>query len=404
MIPISCPRTSALASVLCVLALSATPVRAQSLHDFVEAAVSRSPELVAVSGRRDNADARRSAAAAPTPGAPTLSGSYATDQLVRNRQQREAQIGISTPLWLPGESTASRRVAEAELSRSATQDAAIRLKLAGQVRDSLAEVALAQGDLAVAERRLRDATALEADIARRVRAREASEADALLAQAERVSAKADLRDRRTALAHARLDFESLTGRPPALFALDEPLGDPTQAGHPALGDARSAADVAAANQALTAIQVRENPELGLFARRSRDMFATNWNTSLGVELRVPLASQARNQPRQIAAQAEVTEAAAALASTERELRTHQQKARISYDNAIVQRDLARERARALAKQSTLVARAFQAGQAPLVDTIRARAQAFEAEAASARADIGIARARGRLNQALGVIP
>jgi len=323
---------------------------------------------------------------------------------VRNRQQREAQIGMSTPLWLPGEDTASRRVAGAEISRSEAQEAAIRLKLAGQVRDSLAEVALAQAELGVAERRLRDAAALEADVARRVRARELPETDALLARAERIAAEGDLRERRTALAHARLDFEGLTGRPPATAALDEPLGNASEAAHPAIGDAMGAAGVAAANRALTTIQVRENPEVGLFARRSRDMFASNWNTSVGVELRIPLATEARNQPRQIAAQAEVTEATALLVSTERELRTQQQKARITYDNAIVQRDLARERARALGQQTMLVARAFQAGQAPLADIIRARAQAFEAEAASARADIGIARARGRLNQALGVIP
>ena len=70
-----------------------------------------------------------------TPAPPALFGSYVTDQVLRNRQQREAQIAISTPIWLPGEGKASRRVADAEFSRSSAQAAWIKLKLAGQVRD-----------------------------------------------------------------------------------------------------------------------------------------------------------------------------------------------------------------------------------------------------------------------------
>ena len=185
----------ALASAILLFALLAAPASSQTLHDFVEAAAARNPDLAALTGRRDAIGARQSAADALTPGAPTFSGSYATDQVLRNRQQREAQIGISTPIWLPGEGTASRHVADAELSRSSAQAAAIKLKVAGQVRDSLAEFALAQAELAVAERRLRDARTLEGDVSRRARAREASEADVLLARAERIATDGELRDR-----------------------------------------------------------------------------------------------------------------------------------------------------------------------------------------------------------------
>ena len=137
--------------------------RAQTLHDFVAAAAARNPELASLQGRREAIGARQEAAGALTPGAPTVNGSYLTDQAIRNRNQREAQVGVSTPIWLPGEGTASRRLADAEFARVSPQAALLRLKVAGQVRDALDEFALAQAEVGVAERRLRDARALEGD-------------------------------------------------------------------------------------------------------------------------------------------------------------------------------------------------------------------------------------------------
>jgi cobalt-zinc-cadmium efflux system outer membrane protein len=394
----------AIASVLLIFTLTARPASSQTLHVFVEAAASRSPELAGLGGRQTVIGARQSSANLWTPAPPTVSGSYLTDQALRNRQQREAQIGISTPIWLPGEGTASRRVADAEMARSAAQIIVIKLKIAGQVRDSLAEFALAKAEASLAERRLRDARALEADVRRRSGVREASDADVLLAQAERITADSELRERRVALEQSKLDFESLTGMPPAVAALREPLAPDTTNPHPRIEEAKGAVDVARANRSLAGIQTRESPEIGLIARRNRDIYGTVFDNSIGVEVRIPLSTEARNGPRQAAAQAELTEATAGFSAVEREIALEQRKARLGYDNALVQRDLAVERAKVLTRQSGLVARGFQAGQTSLFDTIRARTLAYEAEIAGSRAEIGVAKARSRLNQAVGAVP
>ena len=397
-------RTGALASAALTFALFVTPASSQTLHDFVEAAVSRNPEVGGIAGRRDAISARQSAAGAWTPGAPTISGSYLTDQVIRNRRQREAQVGISTPVWLPGEGTASRRVADAELSRSHTQSAAIRLKIAGQVRESLADYALAQAEQSLAERRLKDARNLEADVTRRIGARESSEADLLLARAERIASDGELRERILALKQARLDFESLTGMAPVVAALKETAPDDTAAQHPRLDDAKGAMDVARANTSLASIQTRDSPEIGIFARNSRDTLGTVYNNSIGVELRIPLATEGRNAPRKAAANAELTEATLGLYATERDVVLEQKKARLAYENALAQRDLASDRKATLTRQVGLVSRSFQGGQISLFDTIRARLLAYEADTAASRAEIGVARARSRLNQAFGVMP
>ena len=394
----------AFASALLAFAISAAPASSQTLRDFVEAASSRNPELLGLNGRRNAINARQFAADAITPGAPTLTGSYLSDQVLRDRRQREAQIGISTPVWLLGEGTASRRVADAELTRSTAQTAAARLKIAGSVREGLAEFALAQAERGLAERRLRDAKSLEADVARKAAAREASEADVLLARAERLAADGELQERIVASKQSKLEFETLTGMAPVLAALKETLPSSTATPHPKLGDARGAVDVARANTSLAEIQTRENPEIGVIARHSRDTLGNFYNNSIGIELRIPLSTEARNRPRQAAAQAELTEATAGFSAVERDVALEQQKARLAYDNAMTQRDLAVERSKVLARQNGLIARSFQGGQTSLFDTIRARTVSYEAGTASARAEIGVLKARGRLNQAFGVMP
>lgn len=398
------PIGGAFVCALLTSALYGAPAASQSLHDFVEAAASRNPDLAGLAARRDAIAARRTAAEALTPGAPVFSGSYLTDQLVRNRQQRELQIGLSTPIWLPGEGSAARALADAEADRATTQVAATRLKLAGQVRDLLAGFALAQAELALAERRLRDARATESDVDRRARARDASEADLLLARAERIAADAELRDRQVALKQNRLEFQTLTGLPPVATALREPLAAAAEANDPRLGEARDAMVVARANQALTGIQLRDSPEIGVIARRSRDALGSFYNHSIGVEMRIPFATDARNRPRQTAAQAELTEATAGYDAIARDIDAARQKARIGHDNTLIQRDLARARSQALARQSALVGRSYQAGQVSLEAVLRARAFAYEAEATSIRADIASASAVGKLNQAYGVMP
>ena len=387
------------------LLVAGSPAIAQTLHDFIAAASVRSPELAALEGRGDAIGARQRAAGSWTPGAPTFAAGYSTDQVFKDRRQREATIGISTPLWLPGEGTASQRVADTEMTRMAAQIAVVKLKIAVLVRDALADFAIAKAELAVAEQRLGDARSLENDTARRVKARDVSEANLLLARAERIAADAEVREKRVALEHSRIEFDSLTGLAPVVAALDDkaPIGS-QEPSHPRLDDAQGALEVARANRALAEIQTRDSPEIALIARRSRDTFGTFYNNSLGVELKIPFSSEARNAPRQAMAQAEFNEAIALRTSAEREIAAERQKARLAYDNALVQRDLASERAKTLTRQVALVSRGQAGGEVTLSDFIRARTLAYEAEAAKARAMINVSKARGRLNQSLGIMP
>ena len=375
------------------------------LRAAIGAAWDRSPELAGSPGRQAAATARGRSADSFTPGPPSLGGGFVSDGIRNARGGREAELSLATPLWLPGEGTASRRVADADLSRLTAQQLAQRLAVAGEVRESLATVALAQVETAGAESRLRDARSLEADVGRRVRERDAAETELLTARLDRMEAEIALGERRASLDGARLAFRSLTGVDPDPAALNEP--DPPQAvagSHPRVAEADGAAVAADANRRLAAIQTRENPEIGILARSSREIGSTQYDNRIGLQFRLPFSTDARNAPRQMAAQAELTEATATAANVRRQVELQTAKARVELDTARQAAVTARQRAAVYRQQRGLSEAAFRGGQVSLGDVIHVRALATEADVAQGRAEIAVRLSRSRVNQSLGILP
>jgi cobalt-zinc-cadmium efflux system outer membrane protein len=378
----------------------------RALRAAVDAAVSRNAGLQGAAARQALAAAKQRSAAAFLPGAPTLGAAYVTDQVIRNRNARDAELSLATPIWLPREGTASVRAANADLSRLEAEGARQVLEVAGQVREALAAVAVAEADQRASQARLRDARSLEADLARRVRGRDAAEVELLVATADRIEAEATLLERTAILEASRVDYRTLTGLAPDTAALNEPAAPAAQARppDPRVVEAQRAVEVARANRELAGIQVRDSPEVGLIGRRTRDIGGTVYDHSLGVQLRIPFATETRNAPRRAASEVEYTDAVAALAKLERELGGGESRARIELAGALAARDLAARRAAVFERQRSLFERSFTEGNTALADLIRARTLAFQADAVRERADVGARQARGRLNQALGLMP
>lgn len=380
------------------------PAAAARLRAAVDGAWARSPELAGVPGRLAAAAARGRSADSATPRPPSLGGGFVTDGFGNARGGREAELSLATPLWLSGEGTASRRAADADLSRLSAQGQAQRIQVAGEVRDGLAAVAVAQVELAGAEARLRDARTLEEDVARRVRGREAAEAELLTARLDRMEADIALGERRAALAGARLAFRTQTGLEPDAGALNEDAPQAAGPPHPRIVEAERAVAAAEANRRLSALQARESPEVGLLGRSSREAGNNFYDNRIGVQFRFPFASEARNAPRQAAAEAELTDATAAAANVRRQVELQAARARIELDAVRGALATARQRAAVLRQQRGLSEAAFRGGQVGLGDVIRIRALTTEAEVAQGRAEIAVRQARSRVNQALGVLP
>ncbi len=381
------------------------PVEASRvLRAAVDAAVSRNAGLQGAAARKALVAAKQRSAGAFLPGAPSLGVAYVTDQVIRNRNARDAELSLGTQIWLPGEGTASVRAADADLSRLEAEGMRQLLEVAGQVREALAAVAVAEAEQRASQARLRDARVLEADLARRVRGRDVAEAELLVASADRIEAEAALSEKTAALDASRIEYRTLTGLEPQTAALNEAAPPAARPTDPRVTEAQRAVQVAQANRELAGIQTRDSPEVALVGRRMRDINGNVYDHSLGMQLRIPFATETRNAPRRAAAEVEYTDAVAMLARLERELGGGESRARIEQASAVATRDLALKRAAVFERQRSLFERSFAEGNTPLADLIRARTLAFQADAARERADVGARQARGRLNQALGLMP
>ncbi len=344
------------------------------LRAAVDGAVGRSAALQGAAARRSLAEAKARSASALLPGAPSFGAAYVTDQAVRNRNARDAELSVSTPIWLPGEATASGRAAAADLSRVDAEAARQRLDVAGQVREALAAVAVAEADQRAASARLRDARALEADVTQRVRGRDAAETELLVASADRIEAEQALSETTAALEAVRVDYRTLTGLEPTAAALNEqePPATGARTSDPRLAEARRAVDLAQADRALAAIQDRDSPEVALVGRQTRDIGGTVYDYSVGVQLRIPFGTDTRNAPRRAAAELEAADAVAALARAEREFNRGESRARIELAGAEQTRELAVKRSAVFDRQRALFERSYAGGETSLADLIRAR--------------------------------
>lgn len=392
------------------LALAATlmaatlPADATALGDAFEAAVTQNPELRALEARRGILEARLRGANALTPSAPSTTLGYTTDRLTQNRGYMEAEMEVGVPIWMPGQARAQRGLVDAESQRLQALIAAQRLALAGEVRDAYWAWSAADAALTAARARSASAAALARDVRRQARGGQMSEADELLASADAAEAEAGLREAELSLHEARLAFRTLTGRDPRPGWREAPREAPGAPDHPRLVAARLGLDVGRAGLRVAAIEDRESPEIGLFARQERDDRGSGWDTRLGIRVRIPFAHPPRNAERRATAEAEITTAAAEASAIERVVTAERERARAALADTRTTLRLTEARHSALLRAASLSEAAFRQGQSSLAETLRLRASLAAADGDRRRAQVALRRAESRLNQAIGVEP
>lgn len=149
---------------------------------------------------------------------------------------------------------------------------------------------------------------------------------------------------------------------------------------------------------------RDNPEVSVFVRRERANVDDPYANSVGVKLRIPFSSAPRVQAGIAAAQAELERDDAELGNAELRTSLDVDQARREQEAARRQLELAESRRQLAADNLALARKSYDLGESDLATLLRVQSSAFEAQRAAERARISVLVARGRLNQALGVIP
>jgi len=168
--------------------------------------------------------------------------------------------------------------------------------------------------------------------------------------------------------------------------------------------AQRSLDAARAALQLAEISNRDSPEIGVVANRFRNIRGQEYDTTLGLRLRIPFATEARKAPRVASARADVAEANAEYAAAQRELKLVLLNTRETLAAAEEQTALVQDRVKAARDAAARLQRSYEAGQIGLIELLRSRVALFEAETTVAQNRIAVAQAKSRVNQALGLVP
>ena len=389
-----------------IAALAQPPAPPLTLKALFDRAWERQPEAQSAALRRESAQAARSGASSFTAEPAALELSTKTDRPGSNQGNREVEVGVALPLWLPGERSRKAALGDAEIKAVESRRLAAQLQLAASVREAWWALQRAQAEMGLAQDRLQNAQRLAADVARRFQAGDMSRADQTQANGAVAQAEAAVAEATGARDVAQAGL-AVWGGSVELADGAEPEAVPgagLPADHPAVADWQDQAEVARRAADLAAVQTRANPELTVAATRGREQSGERYLQSFTVGLRVPLGGGDRARAKEAAARADALDA---------EVRARVEQDRLAADVAAAtarvkatqtQRE-AMDRHAALARDTRgFIDKAFRLGEADWPTRLRVELEAVQAERQLARARIDAAAAVSTLRQAMGLLP
>ncbi|WP_288129313.1 TolC family protein [Accumulibacter sp.] len=388
-----------------LLAMTTASAQAETLREVFEKAWANSPSGRTAEAKREEVAASRTVAESWFPAAPKIDAFHRTDRWNSDLGNQESEIGISIPLWLPGQKAARRSLAEAEGEENEGDIQATRLAVAGELRRALWTLVMARSEAEVAAERLKTALGLEADVGRRFKVGEIARSDLLLARQETASARAAAADAQLTVVRSLQRYRVLTGTDRLPDDPQEPLA---VAGNHAV-DARIAAAQAVVERARAALKLaqesrREAPSIGVLYRRDRDVSGATPRDSIGFAISLPMAVAARNAPLMASANTALIEAEARYRRFVAEVEAEVFEAEAQLASAALGAVLAVEREQAAAERLALMRLSFELGETSLVELLRAQSQTTEARIEGVRSRSRLSAAQANLNQARGITP
>lgn len=386
---------------------------AVSLKDVFDTAWQIQPEAYALQTRRDAAQAHAKAALMLSPEPPSLEISQRSDRMTGNSGSRETELGISVPIWLPGQRTASADLAQAEISWLERKLLASQLRFASSVRDAWWRWQRARVDAELASEQLAQAQGLAADVAKRTTAGDLAKSDRHQAEGVAAAAEAHAAQAQAVFTAALAQVMALTGRTAPADLTVNVAGEPTpgprplsgsSVDHPLLAELGDRITVAEHAAQLIGTQVRTNPELTVATARGRGAFGERYGQTLLVGIRVPLGAGPRHDARLATAQAEAIEVRSQLRLEKDRIQADQRGAAARLEAARTQLDAAQRRARLASESRGFFDKSFRLGETDLPTRLRVEAEAVQAQRQAALSQIDLATAVSAWRQSLGLLP
>ncbi len=376
------------------------------LAALVDQALARSPNRQVLEARLGEAAALRRQAGSLWAADPAVALRHQTDGFMDQEGLREWEWGLELPLWLPGQRRAREQVAEQAGQAAAEASVALRLTVAGVVREALWEAVLSENQTRISEREWSTAAHLEKDVAKRVRYGDLARTDLILASQETLLKEAAYRRSVSDHQDAFRRFQVLTGAQalPDAYSEDPQSARAITEGHPLLAEAQAEVARAIAERSRAQRERWASPILTLGTRHEREQDEDTYDDSFGAILRVPLGLASQRAPAIASAELALAEAESARERLRRQLQLTLDQTRRELDTTRTELALARTRYALADENLKLTQRAFALGETDLVSLLRVQGQAFAAERSFRQKQLELGRATARWNQALGRVP
>ncbi len=377
-----------------------------SLHDVVEKTYQRNPRLEVIQARLNHVKALNVKAHSIWESDPAINVTHYNDELMNSNGLQEWEVGMQMPLWLPGQKAARQKTAIQERSVINASESALKLELAGIVRELLWNIALTKNRQSVARKEWEIVKKLEEDVSKRVELGDLAESDSILAQQESLSKEAAYRIASQEYFHAQHRYEMITGLNQLPESFEEIANDDLSitTDHPALKESYEQVTHSTAQRDQVIIEKRGNPSVFIGTRHERGMSSDNFANAIGLSISIPLGLSSQTTPKLTAAEVNLSENRSQMEILHRELNIAIQDASRELSSIIGQYDYA-HRQNELSKRNLAMSRkAFSLGESSLLDMIRIQAQAFAAERNMHQKQLEVGLYTARLNQAKGLIP
>lgn len=377
---------------------------AVELKAAVDAAWQRSPQARALVARRDEMQAGHDAARTWIAGAPTIGLSQRSDRWTERNGERETDVSLSAPVWLPAQKSARETLARTSADTLEAQIAEAKLALAGEVRERFWAVAGAREALLEATDHQHHLEEIAEEVMRRVKAGDLAKVDGLLARQEVLAAQASVSAAQAKVQEALARYQTLTGQQDIPVPQPEPVANAMQEPHPRIVAARAVLQRSAASLEVVNRTRSDPPTVGVSLRQEKDRPATPASRSITLGVQIPIGTAARNRVQETAARTQIETASAEVTQVEATVRADTALAREQLATADQALEAAAMRADLMREHTRLIEKAFRLGERGLADLLRSKALSHEAEVGERQQRVAVGLARARLNQALGVMP
>ncbi|MGV6815763.1 MAG: TolC family protein [Thiotrichales bacterium] len=374
-------------------------------HEILEITIERAPEKALLKSYIAGADLARAQARAWVAAAPTVGVRYQTDALDDDLGYQETELALELPLWRISQRQAAAKASEAQGAQAALFPDALRLMVAGQLRDAYWSYRAALAEELAAKQALARSESMVQKITRLVELGEKAPVDLLSAETERSRLQQAYASAAQSTEQQASLFSSLTGLASIPDLGREAIVTSSEANeNPLLQLARFAAEKENQNAHRVKKSAAGQPSITLSTRQERVSDGAERSGYVGLGYNLPVGAERFSGSDYASALHNAANAQIEARKLARELRRQINLLGTQIPQLEHQLVSAAERLQQAEKLSQLASRAFESGEMGILDLIRSQQANAAAQLTLDQTKVALGRAIANYNQAVGVTP